>query len=136
MSYTIDIYRGNLQPTKSFISYATYVSFFPQLVAGPIERATNLLPQILFPRKFKYIQFIQGLRLIAWGMFKKVVIADSLDEHTALAFDEGSVRFYRTWISALSFTLQLYFDFSGYMDMALGISKMFISPLELNPPPI
>ena len=78
MSYTIDIYYGKLRPTKNFISFALFVSFFPQLVAGPIERASNLLPQILNNRVFKYEQAVQGLRLILWGMFKKVVIADSL----------------------------------------------------------
>ena len=78
MSYTIDIYRERLNPSKDFISFASFVSFFPQLVAGPIERATNLLPQILKKREFKYEQGVQGLRLIIWGMFKKVVIADSL----------------------------------------------------------
>jgi D-alanyl-lipoteichoic acid acyltransferase DltB (MBOAT superfamily) len=78
MSYTIDIYRKKLEPTKDFISFASFVSFFPQLVAGPIERATNLLPQILNKREFKYEKGVQGLKLIIWGMFKKVVIADSL----------------------------------------------------------
>ena len=78
MSYTIDIYKKKLEPTKDFISFASFVSFFPQLVAGPIERATNLLPQIQNKREFKYEQGVQGLRLILWGMFKKVVIADSL----------------------------------------------------------
>ena len=78
MSYTIDIYRKKLEPTTDFISFATFVSFFPQLVAGPIERASNLLPQILKKREFKNEQIVQGIRLILWGMFKKVVIADSL----------------------------------------------------------
>ena len=78
MSYTIDIYRKKVEPTKDFISFASFVSFFPQLVAGPIERASNLLPQILKKREFQYEQVNQGLKLILWGMFKKVVIADSL----------------------------------------------------------
>ena len=77
--YSLDIYFKKLKPTKDFISFASFVSFFPQLVAGPIERASNLLPQILKNRVFKYEQGVQGLRLILWGMFKKVVIADSLD---------------------------------------------------------
>jgi alginate O-acetyltransferase complex protein AlgI len=71
MSYTIDIYKGKLKPTKDFISFASFVSFFPQLVAGPIERASNLLPQILKKRVFKYEQGVQGLRLILWGMLKR-----------------------------------------------------------------
>ena len=81
MSYSLDIYHGKLKPTKDFISFASFVSFFPQLVAGPIERASNLLPQILNNRLFKYEQGVQGLRLILYGMFKKVVIADSLAPH-------------------------------------------------------
>jgi len=78
MSYSLDIYHNKLKPTKDFISFASFVSFFPQLVSGPIERASNLLPQILNKRVFKYQQGVQGLRLILWGMFKKVVIPDSL----------------------------------------------------------
>ena len=78
MSYSLDIYYKKLKPTKDFISFASFVSFFPQLVAGPIERASNLLPQILNNRVFIYKQGVQGLRLILYGMFKKVVIADSL----------------------------------------------------------
>ena len=76
MSYTIDIYRGRLEPTKDFISFASFISFFPQLVAGPIERASNLLPQILKTRKFDFDQSLSGLRLVIWGLFKKIVIAD------------------------------------------------------------
>ena len=78
MSYSLDVYRRELKTTKDFISFASFVSFFPQLVAGPIERASHLLPQILNKRKFSYIQSVEGLRLILWGLFKKVVIADSL----------------------------------------------------------
>ena len=78
MSYSLDIYFNKLKPTKNFISFASFVSFFPQLVAGPIERASNLLPQILKKRVFKYEQSVHGLRLIIWGLFKKIVIADSL----------------------------------------------------------
>ena len=78
LSYTIDIYKGKLSPTGSFINFAGYVSFFPQLVAGPIERAVNLLPQFESPRKFEYKKAISGLRQILWGLFKKVVIADNL----------------------------------------------------------
>jgi D-alanyl-lipoteichoic acid acyltransferase DltB (MBOAT superfamily) len=78
MSYTIDIYKGKLNPTKNFIGFAAFVSFFPQLVAGPIERASNLLPQILTKRKFSETQALEGLRLILWGLFKKIVIADAL----------------------------------------------------------
>lgn len=126
MSYTIDIYRNKLKPTKDFISFASFVSFFPQLVAGPIEKASNLLPQILKKRKFKYEQGIQGLRLIIWGMFKKVVVADSLAPSVDLIFSEyqnfgGGVLF----LGLIYFAFQIYCDFSGYSDVAIGTSKLF-----------
>jgi alginate O-acetyltransferase complex protein AlgI len=126
MSYTIDIYRKKLEPTKDFISFASFVSFFPQLVAGPIERASNLLPQILKKRQFNYNQAIQGLRLIIWGMFKKVVIADSLAPIVDNIFSNyqdlgGGVL----WLGAIYFAFQIYCDFSGYSDIAIGTSKLF-----------
>lgn len=133
MSYTIDVYRGNLKPTKDFISFASFVSFFPQLVAGPIERATNLLPQILNKRVFNSKIAEQGVRLIVWGMFKKVVIADSLapvvdnifSDYTA--FDGGTLL-----LGAIYFAFQIYCDFSGYSDIAIGISKLFGFELMSN----
>jgi D-alanyl-lipoteichoic acid acyltransferase DltB (MBOAT superfamily) len=133
MSYTIDIYRKNLVPTKDFISFASFVSFFPQLVAGPIERATNLLPQILNKRVFKYEQGVQGLRLILWGLFKKVVIADSLapfvdDIFTNYQDFEGGIL----WLGAIYFSFQIYCDFSGYSDIAIGTSKLFGFELMSN----
>ena len=133
MSYTIDIYRNKLKPTSDFISFATFVAFFPQLVAGPIERATNLLPQILQSRNFNKDNAIQGLRLIAWGLVKKVVIADTL----ALKVDDifnnytefgGGVL----WLGAIYFAIQIYCDFSGYSDMAIGVSKLFGIELMSN----
>ena len=133
MSYTIDIYRKKLEPTKDFISFASFVSFFPQLVAGPIERASNLLPQILKKREFKYEQGVQGLRLILWGMFKKVVIADSLapkvDEifYNYQDFGGGAL-----WLGAIYFAFQIYCDFSGYSDIAIGTSKLFGFELMSN----
>tara|TARA_Y100000816_G_C26076632_1_gene566830 strand:- start:631 stop:1635 length:1005 start_codon:yes stop_codon:yes gene_type:complete len=126
MSYTIDIYRKKLKPTKDFISFASFVSFFPQLVAGPIERATNLLPQILNKREFRYEQGVQGLRLILWGLFKKVVIADSLSPivddifSNYQDFSGGTL-----WLGAVYFAFQIYCDFSGYSDIAIGTSKLF-----------
>ena len=126
MSYTIDIYIKKLKPTKDFISFASFVAFFPQLVAGPIERASNLLPQILKKREFKYENGIQGLRLIIWGMFKKVVIADSLAPLVDNIFsnyqylDGGTL-----WLGAIYFAFQIYCDFSGYSDIAIGTSKLF-----------
>jgi len=133
MSYTIDIYRKKLEPTKDFISFASFVSFFPQLVAGPIERASNLLPQILKKRSFKYEQGIQGFRLIIWGMFKKVVIADSL-----APIVDGTFNNYQDfgggtlWMGAIYFGLQIYCDFSGYSDIAIGTSKLFGFELMSN----
>ena len=133
MSYTIDIYRKKLEPTKDFIAFASFVSFFPQLVAGPIERATNLLPQILKKRDFQYEQGIQGLRLILWGMFKKVVIADSLAPMVDAIFSNyqdfgGGIL----WLGAIYFAFQIYCDFSGYSDIAIGTSKLFGFELMSN----
>ena len=132
MSYTIDIYKNKLEPTKNFIAFASFVSFFPQLVAGPIERATNLLPQILRKREFDYNQGVQGLRLIIWGMFKKVFIADSLAPTVEYIFVNyqnlgGGVL----WLGAIYFAFQIYCDFSGYSDIAIGTSKLF--GVELKP---
>ena len=133
MSYTIDIYKKKLQPTKDFISFASFVSFFPQLVAGPIERASNLLPQILKKREFQYEQGVQGLRLILWGMFKKVVIADSLapmvDDIFSNYQDLGGGTL---WLGAIYFSFQIYCDFSGYSDIAIGTSKLFGFELMSN----
>lgn len=133
MSYTIDIYKGKLKPTKDFISFASFVSFFPQLVAGPIERASNLLPQILKKRVFKYEQGVQGLRLILWGMFKKVVIADSLAPVVNDIF--GNYQEFgggTLWLGAIYFAFQIYCDFSGYSDIAIGTSKLFGFELMSN----
>ncbi len=133
MSYTIDVYRKNLKPTKDFISFASFVSFFPQLVAGPIERATNLLPQILHKRSFNYEQGVQGLRLILWGLFKKVVIADSLAPLVNDIFGNyGEYDGGTLWLGAVYFAFQIYCDFSGYSDIAIGVSKLFGFELMSN----
>ena len=133
MSYTIDIYRKKLEPTEDFISFASFVSFFPQLVAGPIERASNLLPQILKKREFNYEQGVNGLRLILWGMFKKVVIADSLAPMVDNIFsnyeDLGGGTL---WLGSIYFAFQIYCDFSGYSDIAIGTSKLFGFELMSN----
>ena len=126
MSYSLDIYYKKLKPTKDFISFASFVSFFPQLVAGPIERASSLLPQILTRRVFKYKQGVQGLRLILWGMFKKVVIADSLGIRVDRIFEnyqsmDGGVLL----LGLVYFSFQIYCDFSGYSDIAIGTAKLF-----------
>lgn len=126
MSYSIDVYRNQLEPTKDFVSFAAFVAFFPQLVAGPIERASNLLPQILKPRTFASEQSIDGVRLIIWGLFKKVVIADSLAPMVDAIFKNytdytGGTLF----LGAVLFAFQIYGDFSGYSDIAIGTAKLF-----------
>ena len=133
MSYTIDVYRKKLEPTKDFISFASFVSFFPQLLAGPIERASSLIPQILKKREFQYEQGVQGLRLMLWGMFKKVVIADSLAPSVDIIFSNyqaysGGIL----WLGAIYFGIQIYCDFSGYSDIAIGTSKLFGIELKSN----
>lgn len=126
MSYTIDIFKRKLIPSKDFVSFAAFVSFFPQLVAGPIERASNLLPQILNDRKFNYNQSINGLRLIIWGLFKKVVIADSLAPMVNNIFDQyQNFNGGTLLLGAIYFAFQIYCDFSGYSDIAIGTSKLF-----------
>ena len=133
MSYSLDIYHGNLKPTKDFISFASFVSFFPQLVAGPIERATNLLPQILNKRVFKYEQGVQGLRLILYGMFKKVVIADSLAPQVDNIFENyATLNGGLLLLGLIYFSFQIYCDFSGYSDIAIGTSKLFGFELMSN----
>jgi D-alanyl-lipoteichoic acid acyltransferase DltB (MBOAT superfamily) len=133
ISYSLDIYFKNVKPTKDFISFASFVSFFPQLVAGPIERASNLLPQILKRRIFKYEQGVHGLRLILYGMFKKIVIADSLSWRVDSVFNnyqnlDGGVLL----LGLIYFSFQIYCDFSGYSDIAIGTSKLFGFELMSN----
>ena len=134
LSYTIDIYKKKIEPIRDFISFSSFVSFFPQLIAGPIERASNLLPQIINRREFKYEQGVQGLRLILWGMFKKVVIADSLAPTVDFIFSnyldlEGGGLLL---LGAIYFAFQIYCDFSGYSDIAIGTSKLFGFELMSN----
>jgi len=125
LSYSIDIYRGKLEPTKDFIKFAAYVSFFPQLVAGPIERATNLLPQFSKNRVFNYNLSIDGLRQILWGLFQKVVIADNC----ALIVNEyfnnyGEYSGLTLILGAFFFSFQIYGDFCGYSNIAIGTGKL------------
>ncbi len=125
LSYTVDIFRKKLEPTGDFIAFSAFVCFFPQLVAGPIERATNLLPQFYNKRTFKYKQGVQGLRLILWGMFKKVVIADSLAPMVNDVFENSNIYSGGTlWLGAIYFSIQIYCDFSGYSDIAIGTFKI------------
>ena len=126
LSYTIDVYRRNLNPTKDFIAFSAYVSFFPQLVAGPIERAVNLLPQFSAKRKFDYSKAVAGLKQILWGLFKKVVIADSCAEFANIIFNQPEAYSGSTLlIGAIFFAFQIYGDFSGYSDIAIGTAKLF-----------
>ncbi|WP_369871623.1 MBOAT family protein [Aquimarina sp. Aq78] len=133
MSYSLDIYYKRLTPTKNFIAFATFVSFFPQLVAGPIERASNLLSQITTKRIFNYAQCTEGLRLILWGLFKKVVIADSIAPIVDDIFLNYSDYSASTLILGVSlFSFQVYGDFSGYSDIAIGTAKLFGIELMSN----
>jgi alginate O-acetyltransferase complex protein AlgI len=126
LSYTIDVYRKKLEPTKDFISFSAFVCFFPQLVAGPIERAVNLLPQFNKKRIFNYHEASNGLRQILWGLFKKLVIADNCAEYANLIFNNSADYSGSTLLlGALAFTFQIYGDFSGYSDIAIGTARLF-----------
>ncbi|MGV8962706.1 MAG: MBOAT family O-acyltransferase [Candidatus Saccharimonadaceae bacterium] len=126
LSYTIDVYKNKIQPTKDLIAFSAFVSFFPQLVAGPIERATNLLPQFYLKRTFDYSKAVDGMRQILWGLFKKIVIADNCAELANLIFNNSESYSGSTLIlGALFFTFQIYGDFSGYSDIAIGTSRLF-----------
>jgi D-alanyl-lipoteichoic acid acyltransferase DltB (MBOAT superfamily) len=126
MSYVFDIYRGRQHPVSSVVDYAVFVSFFPLLVAGPIERANHLLPQVQQSRTFSYKQATEGLRLILWGFFKKVVIADFLAGWADRIFDNyGDYNAFSLLLGVLAFSIQIYGDFSGYSDIALGTAKLF-----------
>ncbi len=133
LSYAIDIYRGKLKATNDFIAFATFVTFFPQLVAGPIERATNLLPQFFKPRKLEYGQAVDGLRQMLWGLFKKIVIADNCAYFANQIFNNSSDYGGSTLLlGALFFAIQIYGDFSGYSDIAIGTAKLFGFQLMRN----
>lgn len=133
MSYSIDVYRGKLKPTSDLIAFLAFVSFFPQLVAGPIERATHLLSQFYEKRTFDYFKAADGMRQILWGLFKKVVIADNCAMHANLIFNHSDGFSGSTLaLGALFFTFQIYGDFSGYSDIAIGISRLFGFDLMRN----
>jgi D-alanyl-lipoteichoic acid acyltransferase DltB (MBOAT superfamily) len=126
LSYVIDIYKERIKPERNFVDYAVFVSFFPLLVAGPIERATHLLPQIQKKREFNYSKSIDGLRQILWGLFKKVVVADGCAEWSNMIFnDTGAYDGSTLFLGAIFFTFQIYCDFSGYSDIALGTARLF-----------
>ena len=133
LSYSIDVCRGKIEPTKDIVAFFAFISFFPQLVAGPIERATNLLPQFLKKREFNNNIAIDGMRQILWGLFKKIVVADNcaifVDKIFATYTEQiGSTLF----LAAIFFTFQIYGDFSGYSDIAIGTAKLFGIKLMRN----
>ena len=133
MSYVFDIYNGHQKPVRNFIEYGVFVSFFPLLVAGPIERANHLLPQVQKSRIFTYAKAVEGSRLILWGLFKKVVIADSLAPIVDVIFNNYQDSSGITLIvGAIAFSFQIYCDFSGYSDIALGTAKLFGFELLTN----
>ena len=126
LSYSIDVYKKKLPPTSDIISFFAFVSFFPQLVAGPIERATNLLPQFYSKRKFNYHKATDGMRQILWGLFKKIVIADNCAELANEIFNNyGDHSSASLALGAIFFTFQIYGDFSGYSDIAIGTARLF-----------
>lgn len=126
LSYVIDIFKNRIKAEHDFIDYAVFVSFFPLLVAGPIERATHLLPQIKKERNFDYQKAVNGLKQILWGLFKKIVIADQCAQYTNTIFDDYSNHSGSTLLlGAIFFSFQIYGDFSGYSDIALGTARLF-----------
>ena len=126
LSYSIDVYKKKLEPTKDIIAFSAFVCFFPQLVAGPIERATNLLPQFYKKREFEYEKAVDGMRQILWGLFKKMVIADNCALIVNTVFENSEdYSGSSLLIGAVLFSFQIYCDFSGYSDIAIGTSRLF-----------
>ena len=133
LSYSIDVYRKQIQPTHDIVAFTAFLSFFPQLVAGPIERATNLLPQFQRKRHFDYAQAVDGMRQILWGLFKKIVVADNCATYVDTVFADVSNQSGSTLVLvAVLFTFQIYGDFSGYSDIAIGTAKLFGIKLMRN----
>lgn len=133
LSYTIDVYRKKIEPNTNWIEFFTFVSFFPQLVAGPIERASNLLPQFEQPRTFDFLLAVRGMRLILWGLFKKMVIADRLSVIVDSIYENPSgCDSPMVLLAAILFAYQVYCDFSGYSDIAIGSGRLFGFQLMRN----
>lgn len=133
LSYVIDVYKGDVSAEHHFGYYATFISFFPQLVAGPIERTSNLLPQIKENHKFDYSQVTYGLKLMAWGFFKKLCVADEIAVYIDVVYSSlDSSTGFDLLIAVLGFTMQIYCDFSGYSDIAIGTSKLMGVNLMAN----
>lgn len=133
LSYSIDVYCKKIEPTRDIVAFFAYVAFFPQLVAGPIERATNLLPQFQTNRKFSYDQAVDGMRQILWGLFKKIVVADNCATYVDQVWATYDTQTGSTLLlAAILFTFQIYGDFSGYSDIAIGTAKLFGIKLMRN----
>ena len=133
LSYTIDIYRRKIIPETNFFKFALYVSFFPQLLAGPIERAKSLIPQFHFNYSFEYNRVVGGLRIVLWGLFKKIVIADRIATYTNPIFENPEKIFgLDIWFASILFCFQIFCDFSAYSDIALGIAKILGIKLSKN----
>ncbi|MDY0171048.1 MAG: MBOAT family O-acyltransferase [Thermoguttaceae bacterium] len=134
MSYTIDVYRRQIEPTRDLEAFALYVAFFPQLVAGPIERSTHLMPQVLKPRRLKPGDFTEGLYLVAIGMFKKVVIADNMAEIVNAVFQSpvSELSGLDCLVGVYAFAFQIYGDFSGYSAIARGVAKWLGFDIMVN----
>lgn len=132
LSYTIDVYRGELHATRSFWDFFLAVLYFPHLVAGPIQRASNLLPQVINPRRFDIAQATEGLHLVIWGFFKKVYIADNLAPIVDAAFGTPNPGGGVALIGIVAFAFQIYCDFSGYTDIARGLAKIMGFEFQLN----
>ena len=133
LSYSIDVYARRIEPTRDVVAFFSFISFFPQLVAGPIERATNLLPQMLKVRRFDYCQAVDGLRQMLWGFFKKLIIADGCAEVVNQIWNGvGSATGLMLFVCSLLFTFQIYADFSGYSDISIGCAKLFGIRLTTN----
>jgi D-alanyl-lipoteichoic acid acyltransferase DltB (MBOAT superfamily) len=126
LSYTFDVYRKKMAPTSNFIEFATYVAFFPQLVAGPIERAAQLLPQFRTKKHFDFKLAKEGVHLIIWGLFQKMVIADSCATYANAIFDNyQNLNSLSLMMGAVYFAFQIYGDFAGYSNIAIGTAKLF-----------
>lgn len=133
LSYTIDVYRGTLKPTRNFFDFALFVSFFPQLVAGPIERASHLLPQVTTPRKFCPDQFYEGCYLIYWGLFEKIFIAGNMAKIVDPVFaGEGVHSGWEVMIAVYAFAFQIFCDFDAYSNIARGAGKCLGFDLMIN----
>ena len=133
ISYTIDVYRGDVKPTRDVVAFGVFIAFFPQLVAGPIERATNLLPQFLRKKEFDYDTAVIGMRQILWGLSKKIIVADSVGYYVdQLLYNPYYYAAPSMIWAGLLFAVQIYADFSGYSDIAIGSARLLNIRLEPN----